>query len=56
MLSAAVALTETVPDTDAPDAGAVMVTVGAWPSDVTVADASFDAGPSFPAASRASTR
>ena len=54
-LSEAVACSVTVPDTVAPPAGAVTATVGAVVSEVTVADASFEGGPTFPAASSAVT-
>ncbi len=53
--SLADALTVTTPVAVEPDAGAVTETVGAVVSEVTVAVASFEAGPTLPAASSAVT-
>ena len=55
-LSVALAFTSIVPVTVEPPAGAVSETLGALVSAVTVARASFDAAPMFPAASSAVTR
>ena len=55
-LSDALAVTSSVPLTVAPPAGAEMLTLGAAVSAVTAACASFDAGPTLPAASSAVTR
>src|SRR5437763_8532529 len=54
-LSEALAVTVTVPFTGAPLVGAVMLTLGAVVSVVAVAEASLEAGPTFPAASWAVT-
>jgi hypothetical protein len=55
-LSEALERTSTVPETVAPAAGAVSVTVGGWVSPVAVPRASFEGGPTLLAASTAVTR
>ena len=55
-LSPAVAVTDTDAETVAPDAGAVIATVGGVESEAAAALASFPAGPTLPATSSAVTR